>query len=306
MDKYDKYSIPQVPRVENDKTDALSKFGAAMSGIKDRKVTTLVREQLVISDKVEVQAVSEGESWKDEIVKYLENGTLPKDPVRAKRVRFRAARFTLLSGQLYKRTVDGPLLKCLDEERAKFVMREIHEGSYENHSGARSLAQKVMRQGYFWPTMVKDTKELVRKSVVNPQANGQTEVTNRTILQHLKMRLENKGSGVEELRGVLWAYHTTPRTATGETPFCLVYGTEAIIPVEIGEESQRVVVYDPESNHNEWSFDLIVIEEKRDAAYTKILHHKGLMMKNHDRKIRPRQLQVGDLVKKSGGLQACG
>ncbi|KAL2226152.1 UNVERIFIED_CONTAM: Gag-Pol polyprotein [Sesamum indicum] len=134
--------------------------------------------------------------------------------------------------------------------------------------------------------------------VANPQANGQTEVTNRMILQHLKTRLENQGSWVDELPGVLWAYRTTPRTATGETPFCLVYGTEAIIPVEIGEESQRIMQYDPETNQDERSFDLTVIEEKREVAYARFLHHKGLMMKSHDRKIRPRQLQVGDLVLK--------
>ncbi|KAL2237800.1 UNVERIFIED_CONTAM: hypothetical protein Sindi_0971700 [Sesamum indicum] len=84
----------------------------------------------------------------------------------------------------------------------------------------------------------------------------------------------------------------------GETPFCLVYGTEAIILAEIGEESQRIMQYDPEANRDERSFDLTVIEEKREVAYAQILHHKGLMMKSHDRKIRPRQLQVGDLVLK--------
>ncbi|KAL0415847.1 UNVERIFIED_CONTAM: Gag-Pol polyprotein [Sesamum latifolium] len=47
-------------------------------------------------------------------------------------------------------------------------------------------------------------------AIGNPQANGQTEVTNRTILQHLKTRLEGvKGSWVEELLGVLWAYRMT-------------------------------------------------------------------------------------------------
>ncbi|XP_011091994.1 uncharacterized protein LOC105172308 [Sesamum indicum] len=323
-----------------------------------------------LSRAEEVQVVFEAESWKDEIVKYLEDGTLPADPVAAKRVKFRAARFTMLSGQLYKRIVDEPLLKCLDKERALYVMREIHEGSCGNHSGARSLAQKITRQGYFWPTLVKDSRDLwgidivgpfpptqaqkkfiivaveyfskwvkakaVAKisekevinfiwkniicrfgiprvlisdngtqfqgrkitewckelkiaqhftAVANPQANGQTEVTNRTILQHLKTRLENKGSWVDELPGVLWAYRTTPRSASGETPFCLVYGTEAIILAEIGEESQRVALYDPESNQNERSFDLNVIKEKRDAAHARILHHKGLMMKSHDRKI---------------------
>ncbi|KAL2228349.1 UNVERIFIED_CONTAM: Gag-Pol polyprotein [Sesamum indicum] len=405
MSKFEKCSVLQVPRTENDKADALSKFGAAMDGIRDRKITALVRKRSALSSKAEVQVVSEAESWKNEIVKYLEDGTLPTDPVAAKRVKFQAARFTLLSGQLYKRTVDGPLLKCLDEERALYVMREIHEGSCGNHSGARLLAHKITRQGYFWLTLVKDSKELMRKcescqkyaslihqpttpmepiriscpcdqcgidivgpfppaqaqkkfiivaveyfskwveaealakisekevinfiwkniicrfgiprvlisdngtqfqgrkitewckkfkiaqhftTVANPQANGQTEVTNWTILQHLKTRLENKGSWVDELHGVLWAYRTTPRPATGETPFCLVYGTEAIIPAEIGEESQRVALYDPEVNQGERSFNLTVIKKKRDAAYAPILHHKGLMMNSHDRKIRPR------------------
>ncbi|KAK4382773.1 hypothetical protein Sango_2841100 [Sesamum angolense] len=51
--------------------------------------------------------------------------------------------------------------------------------------------------------------------VGNPQANGQTDVSNRILLQHLKTRLNGaKGSWVEELPGMLWAYRTTPRTTT--------------------------------------------------------------------------------------------
>ncbi|KAL2248189.1 UNVERIFIED_CONTAM: Retrovirus-related Pol polyprotein from transposon [Sesamum indicum] len=359
------YETRERTMTQNDKADALSKFGAAMDGIRDRKITALVREQSALASGTEIQVVSEAESWMSEIIRYLEEGTLPNDPLASKRVKFRAARFTLLEGQLYKRTADDPLLKCLDGERALYVMREIHEGSCGNHSGARSLAQKVMRQGYFWPTLVEDSKNLVRKcescqkyaslihqpatpmepikiacpfdqwgidivgpfppaqaqkkfiivaedygmvqgaedrttlhSSCEPSSERTDQVTNRTILQHLKTRLESKGSWVDELPGVVWAYRTTPRTATGETPFCLVYGTEAIIPAEIGEESQRVMQYEPEANQAERSFDLTVIEEKREAAYARILHHTGLMMKSHNRRIRPRQLQVGDLMLK--------
>ncbi|KAL2243872.1 UNVERIFIED_CONTAM: hypothetical protein Sindi_0505200 [Sesamum indicum] len=90
----------------------------------------------------------------------------------------------------------------------------------------------------------------------------------------------------------------TTRTATCESPFCLVYGTEAIIPAEIGKESQRILAYDPETNLHEREFDLMVIEEKRNATYARILHHKGMIMKNHDQWLKPRQLQVGDLVLK--------
>ena len=85
-------------------------------------------------------------------------------------------------------------------------------------------------------------------SVAHPQANGQTEVTNRTILQGLKTGLDkSKGNWVDELPNVLWSYRTTPRTSTGETPFNLVYGSEAVVPTEIGMPTYRVDYFNPRS-----------------------------------------------------------
>ncbi|KAL0456811.1 UNVERIFIED_CONTAM: hypothetical protein Slati_1020300 [Sesamum latifolium] len=58
--------------------------------------------------------------------------------------------------------------------------------------------------------------------------------------KEIKRRLERVGGNwAEELTSVLWAYRTTPRGSTGETPFSLVYGTEAIIPAELGMPSHR-------------------------------------------------------------------
>ena len=63
------------------------------------------------------------------------------------------------------------------------------------------------------------------------QANGQAKVANRSLLKIIKTRLEGvKGVWPDELPGVLWAYRTTVRTPTGETPFRLAYGSEAVIP----------------------------------------------------------------------------
>ena len=74
----------------------------------------------------------------------------------------------------------------------------------------------------------------------HPQANGQTEVTNRTLLKIIKTKLdEAKGAWPEELPSVMWAYRTTAKTPTGETPFRLIYDTEAVIPVEVGVTSIR-------------------------------------------------------------------
>jgi len=71
-------------------------------------------------------------------------------------------------------------------------------------------------------------------------ANGKGESTNKTIIQNLKKKLESaKGKWREILPEVLWAYRTTPKSSTWETPFFLVYGAEALIPVEVGEPSAR-------------------------------------------------------------------
>uniref|UniRef100_A0A2N9FR62 Uncharacterized protein n=1 Tax=Fagus sylvatica TaxID=28930 RepID=A0A2N9FR62_FAGSY len=67
-----------------------------------------------------------------------------------------------------------------------------------------------------------------------PQANGQAEVSNKVILDGIKKRLEEaKGKWVEELPSVLWTHRTTHRRSTGETPFALAYGVEAVIPLEV-------------------------------------------------------------------------
>ena len=70
--------------------------------------------------------------------------------------------------------------------------------------------------------------------MAHPQSNGEAEVTNRTMLQGLKARLtQAKSSWVDDLYNILWAYRTTPGTPTRETPFILMFGTEAIIPLDI-------------------------------------------------------------------------
>ncbi|RDX79700.1 hypothetical protein CR513_39841, partial [Mucuna pruriens] len=70
------------------------------------------------------------------------------------------------------------------------------------------------------------------------RANGQVEAANKVILRGLQKRLEEaKGRWVEELPQLLWLYHTTPHYTTNETPFRLMFGTKAMISIEIGELS---------------------------------------------------------------------
>ena len=56
-----------------------------------------------------------------------------------------------------------PYLKCIDEEEAKYILEKIHEGVCGDHAGPRSLISKVIRTGYFWPTLQVDARELIKK-----------------------------------------------------------------------------------------------------------------------------------------------
>ena len=75
------------------------------------------------------------------------------------------------------------------------------------------------------------------------------DVTNKTILRNLKIRLKkSKNEWVDDLPSVLWSYHTTSRIPTGEMPYSSVYGTESVIPVEIGIPSYRMMSFNKETN----------------------------------------------------------
>ena len=99
----------------------------------------------------------------DLIWDYLLDRTLPSDPKKASKLIARSAKLALLRGTLYKRDFSAPLLKCIGKEDANYVLREVHKGVCGNHIGARTLARKTLRQGYYWRTMLKDTMELIRK-----------------------------------------------------------------------------------------------------------------------------------------------
>lgn len=71
------------------------------------------------------------------IIRYLEDGTLLDEKSEAKKLKFQATRYTLHDGILFKRGHSTPLLRCLDDQEATHVLREIYEGGMrEPHRGA--------------------------------------------------------------------------------------------------------------------------------------------------------------------------
>nr|XP_009587671.1 uncharacterized protein LOC104085360 [Nicotiana tomentosiformis] len=111
----------------------------------------------------------------------------------------------------------------------------------------------------------------ITSSPYHLSANGQAESTNKVIIQNLKKRFEaSKGKWSEELLGVEWAYRTTAKSSTGETPFSLIYGEEALIPVEVGEPTMRYFRADEETYNKALLVKLELLDERRDLAHIRI------------------------------------
>ncbi|KAL2474576.1 Uncharacterized protein Adt_04174 [Abeliophyllum distichum] len=74
---------------------------------------------------------------------------------KARKLRTRAARYTIIDNVLFKKVFSLPLFKCLTKNDARYTLIEVHEGVYGNHTRGQSLAHNILRQGYFWPSLKK-------------------------------------------------------------------------------------------------------------------------------------------------------
>ena len=101
-------------------------------------------------------------------------------------------------------------------------------------------------------------------SIEHPQTNRHVESTNRVLLRGMKRRLEKaKGTWAEEVPRIVWAYHTTPQSTTKITPFSLVYGSDAMIVVEILENLPRFQNFVAEESNEERNVNLDLLDEVR-------------------------------------------
>ena len=164
LKKFMLIQVRHVPRAENSRVDALAKLATALQEDLSRStpVEYLAEPSIDLCD-VEVAQVEPEPNWMDPIWNYIIDGHLSGDPKEAAKIRTRSARFTNHKGSLYKRGFFTPILKCIAGKNIEYVLREVHEGICGNHIGARALAGKVLRQGYYWPTILKDATDLVKK-----------------------------------------------------------------------------------------------------------------------------------------------
>ncbi|XP_071927641.1 uncharacterized protein [Coffea arabica] len=379
---FEQFALEQIPRSQNRRADALSKLASTSAGGIGREILVeMVKSRAY--DQVSTAVIQVVSSWMDPVIQYLAQGELPPDRTEARKILLKSQRYVLTQGILYRKSYLQPWLRCVTPEEGNYVLRELHEGICGNHVGPRVLAKKGMLAGYYWPTIFKDSAELVARcrscqlhapihhaptqeliplsspwpffqwgidllgpfprapggcehlhslsirrtkdsrsdngrqfadqslrewctelgiqqhftSVGHPQANGQVENVNRTILHGLRTRLESvRTSWLEELPTILWAYRTTPRTATQETPFILTYGVEAVIPAEVGVPSGRVQHFVAQDNDEEMRLNLDLVEHRREEAAIRMAKYKGQVARYYNARVRRISFKPGDLV----------
>nr|CAN67947.1 hypothetical protein VITISV_002483 [Vitis vinifera] len=118
LQRFTEWTIEKIKRTENGRADALAGIAASLP----------IKEAILLPIHVQTNP-----SWTEDIIRYLQTGTLPKKPKQAHKT------------------------------RALYVLAELHEGVCGNHSGGRSLAHRAHLQGYYWPTMKKDATAYVKK-----------------------------------------------------------------------------------------------------------------------------------------------
>ena len=123
------------------------------------------------------------------------------------------------------------------------------------------------------------------------------------MLKIIRTQLEGaKEVWPDELPGVLWACKMTVRTPTGETPFKLAYGSEAVIPAEVHMVNHRVMTYQDKDNEEQLRLNLDLIDEVRTDAEHKTARYKNLMARQYDAMVKSRRFNIGDLVLKKVSL----
>ncbi|KAL0453661.1 UNVERIFIED_CONTAM: hypothetical protein Slati_1344200 [Sesamum latifolium] len=317
---FDQFQIIQIPREENVKADCLSKLASALEDCRTSRITIQYLPEA--RSLLAVQPITTRVDWRTPITKWIEEGNISNDRWEA-RLKTRATRFLVQAGTLYKKSYMHPLLRCLSTEEGARILQEIHSGCCGAHAGTWTLANKVLRAGYFWPTMKQDAKHLVSKCercqkhspLIHQPAEPLTTMLSPCPFTQWGIDIVGPFPIASDQRKFLLVaidYFTKwveaeplaritegendPRGSTGESPFSLVYGTEAIIPAELGMPSHRVMNFAEECNTDLLKENLDLIKELREEAFIRMQRYKSTMINSYNKRVKTRSFQVGDLV----------
>nr|GEY16617.1 reverse transcriptase domain-containing protein [Tanacetum cinerariifolium] len=291
------FSISQVPQSRNKKADALSKIASTSFTHLSKQLLVEVLETKSITGK-EVTAVIEEEGRRSNLTKlvnYLKEGILPGDEKEARKLRLKARQYKLMEGILYKRSFLTPWLDAWDHYKRN-IDCQIHRPV------TRHPQQPLTPITAPWPFYKWGI------DIAGPFLEGSGKVKFLIVAmdyftnlgEGIKERLgEGNKNWVEELPHILWAHRTMIKSSHDDTPFSLIYGTEAVIPAEIGMPTYRTTAVDVVNNDEELRLNLDLQEERRELAAMSEARSKSKMIKYYNSRVRGVAFKPGDFVYRS-------
>jgi hypothetical protein len=170
--QFNGFTLQHVDHARNEEAAALAK-AAAKGETLPSDVFYHVIGTLVVRNPEGLQVTNEAEGhrmvnlimtedWRGPITLHLQGNYHPSDVNEAKRLKHRSRDFALVGGQLYKKGISQPMLKCVTETEGIQILREVHSRTCGSHSGPRALAAKVIRQGFYWPMIIYTANRVTR------------------------------------------------------------------------------------------------------------------------------------------------
>lgn len=110
-------------------------------------------------------SLNDFESLYADIIFYLKNGYDPTnlDHTKKRALRLKAKQYHLMNDVPFRINYDSVLLRCLEKSEAEKVLQELHYGPIGGHYAGDATAHKILRAGYYWPKLFKDSHNYARK-----------------------------------------------------------------------------------------------------------------------------------------------
>ncbi|GJZ92526.1 reverse transcriptase domain-containing protein [Tanacetum coccineum] len=248
----------------------------------------------------------EGNTWMTPIYEYLTKEILPEDKKKARAVRRKAVRnpqqnLTPITSPwpFYKWGIDiaGPFPEGPGKVKFLIVAIDYFTKWIEAKAVATITGNQVKK--FVWDNIVCIFG--LPGEIISDNGKQFRDNPFKIVLgEGIKARLEERSKDwLEELPHVLWAHRTMIKSSNGETPFSLTYGTEAVIPAEIGMPTLRTTEVDQANNNEALGINLDLIEERREQAAIQEAKSKKKMEKYYNSRVRGTSFKPGEMVYRS-------
>ncbi|GKB06004.1 reverse transcriptase domain-containing protein [Tanacetum coccineum] len=286
-------------------SDALSKIASTSFAHLSKQVLVEELKEKSINEK-EILAIveEEGHTSMTPICEYLTKEILLKEKKKARVVRRKASRnsqqnLTPITSPwpFYKWGID--IARPFPEGPGKVKFLIVSIDYFTKWIKTKPVATITGNQvkKFAWDNIV---CRFGLPGEIHPQTNGLVEKANRILGEGIKARLDKRSKDwIGELSHVLWAHHIMIKSSNGETPFSLTYGTEAVIPAEIGMPTLWTGEVDLIKNNEALEINLDLIEEKGEQPAIQEAKSKAKIEKYYKSKVRDTSFKPGDMVYRS-------